>query len=46
MRNLESILESKDNILPTQVHMVKTLVFPVDMHTDVRVGLSFKKAEC
>ena len=45
MRNLESILKSKDSILPTKVHMVKALIFPVDMHTDVRIGPSFK-AEC
>ena len=46
MTNLDSILKSKDIILPTKVHMVKALVFPADMHTDVRVGPSFKKAKC
>ena len=46
MANLDSVLKSKDIILPTKVHMVKALVFPADMHTDVRVGPSFKKAKC
>ena len=34
MTNLDSILKSRDIILPTEVHLVKTMVFPV-----VRVGL-------
>ena len=29
MSNLDSILESRDTTLPTQVHIVKALVFPV-----------------
>ena len=29
MTNLESILKSKDITLPTKVHRVKTIVFPV-----------------
>ena len=29
MTNLDSILKSKDNTLPTKVHMVKAMVFPV-----------------
>ena len=29
MRNLESILKSRDIILPTKVHLVKAMVFPV-----------------
>ena len=29
MTNLDSILKSRDIILPTKVHLVKTLVFPV-----------------
>ena len=32
MTNLESILKSRDIILPTQVHLVKAMVFPVVMH--------------
>ena len=29
MTNLDSILKSRDIALPTKVHLVKTLVFPV-----------------
>ena len=29
MTNLDSILKSKDIILPTKVHLVKAIVFPV-----------------
>ena len=32
MANLDSILKSKDNILPTKVHLVKAMVFPVVMY--------------
>ena len=35
MTNLDSILKSRDITLPTKVHLVKAMVFPVD----VRVGL-------
>ena len=38
MTNLDSILKSRDIILPTKVHLVKAMVFPVVM-LDVRVGL-------
>ena len=38
MTNLDSILKSRDITLPTKVHLVKTVVFPVVMY-DVRVGL-------
>ena len=38
MTNLESILKSRDITLPTNVHLVKAVVFPV-VNTDVRVGL-------
>ena len=31
MTNLDSILKSKDIILPTKVHIVKAMVFPVVM---------------
>ena len=37
MTNLDSILKSRDIALPTKVHLVKAMVFPVVMH--VRVGL-------
>ena len=36
--NLDSILKSRDITLPTKVHLVKVMVFPVVM-LDVRVGL-------
>ena len=29
MTNLDSILKSRDNTLPTKVHLVKAMVFPV-----------------
>ena len=29
MTNLDSVLESRGNILPTKVHVVKTVVFPM-----------------
>ena len=32
MTNLESILKSKDITLPTKVHIVKAMVFPVVMY--------------
>ena len=32
MTNLGSILKSKDIILPTKVHLVKTMLFPVVMY--------------
>ena len=32
MINLESILKSRDIILPTKVHLVKAMVFPVVMY--------------
>ena len=32
MTNLESILKSRDIILPTKVHLVKAMVFPVVMY--------------
>ena len=37
LTNLESIFKSGDIALPTKVHLVKAMVFPVFM--DVRVGL-------
>ena len=37
MTNLDSILKSRDITLPTEVHLVKAMVFPVSC-MDVRVG--------
>ena len=37
MSNLDSILKSRDITLPTKVHLVKAMVFPV-VYMDVRVG--------
>ena len=37
MTNLDSILKSRDITLPTKVHLVKPMVFPVVVY--VRVGL-------
>ena len=36
MTNLDSILKSRDSTLPTKVHLVKAMVFPV-VTLDVRV---------
>ena len=38
MINLDSILKSIDITLPTKVHLVKAMVFPI-VCMDVRVGL-------
>ena len=35
---LDSILNTRDITLPTTVHLVKAMVFPVVMYGDVRVG--------
>ena len=32
MTNLDSILKSRDTSLPTKVHLVKAMVFPVVMY--------------
>ena len=37
MMNLNSILKSRDITLPTKVHIVKAMVFPVSC-VDVRAG--------
>ena len=42
MTNLDSILKIRDVTLPTKVHLVKAMVFPVVMYG---VSLSIKKAE-
>jgi len=38
MTNLDSILKSRNIILPTTVHLVKAVVFPI-VRMDMRVGL-------
>ena len=43
MTNLDSTLRNKDIILPTKVHLVKAMVFPVDMY--VCENWTIKKAE-
>ena len=44
MTNLDSILKSRDITLPTKVHLVKALVFPVVMYRcEIK---TVKKAEC
>ena len=44
MTNLDSIFKSRDITLPTKVHLVKTMVFPVVMYGCGR--WTVKKAEC
>ena len=44
MINLDSILKSRDIILPTKVHLVKAMVFPVAMY--VCESWTIRKAEC
>ena len=39
MTKLDSVLKSRDITLPTKVHLVKAMVFPVVMYRYVRVGL-------
>ena len=42
--NLDSILKSRDTTLPTKVHLVKAMVFPVVMYGCE--SWTIKKAEC
>ena len=42
--NLDSILKSRDVILPTKVHLLKAMVFPVVMYGCE--SWTIKKAEC
>ena len=42
--NLESILKSRDITLPTKLHLVKAMVFPVVMYGCE--SWTIKKAEC
>ena len=44
MTNLDSILENRDITLPTKVHLVKVMVFPVVMYRCE--SWTIKKAEC
>ena len=44
MTNLDSILKSRDIFLPTKVHLVKAVVFPVVMYGCEH--WTIKKAEC
>ena len=44
MNNLDSILKSRDITLPTNVHLVKDMVFPVVMYGCE--SWTIKKAEC
>ena len=43
MTDLDSILKSRDVILPTKVHLVKVIVFPVVMYG--RESWTIQKAE-
>ena len=44
MTNLDSILKSRDITLPTKVHIVKAMVFPVVMYG--YESWTIKKSEC
>ena len=44
MTNLDSVLKSRDTTLPTKVHIIKAMVFPVVMYQCER--WTMKKAEC
>ena len=44
MTNLDSILKSRDFTLPTKVHLVKAMIFPVVMYGCE--SWTIKKAEC
>ena len=44
LTNLDSILKSRDITLPTKVHLVKAMVFPVVMYGCE--SWAIKKAEC
>ena len=44
MTNLDSILQSRDISLPTKVHLVKAMVFPVVVYGCE--SWTVKKAEC
>ena len=44
MTNLDSVLKSRDITLPTKVHLVKAVVFPLVMYGCE--SWTVKKAEC
>ena len=44
MTNIDGILKSRDNILPTKIRLVKAMVFPVVMYECE--SWTIKKAEC
>ena len=44
MTNLDSILKSRDVTLPTEIHLVKAMVFPVVMYGCD--SWTIKKTEC
>ena len=44
MTNLDSIFKSRDITLPTKVHLVKAMVFPVVIYG--YESLTVKKTEC
>jgi len=44
MTNLDNVLKSRDNTLPTKVHIVQAMVFPVVMYGCE--SWTIKKAEC
>ena len=44
MTNLDSILKSRDITLPTKIHLVKAIVFPVVMYG--YESWTIEKAEC
>ena len=44
MTNLDSILKSRDITLPTKIHLLKAMVFPVVMHGCE--SQTIRKAEC
>ena len=44
MTNLDSILKSRDITLPTKVHLVKAMVFPVVMYGSE--SWTIKKSDC
>ena len=45
MTNLDSILKNRDITLPTKVHLVKAMVFPVVMYGCGCESWTIKKAE-
>ena len=44
MTNLDSMLKSRDTTLPTKIHLLKAMVFPVAMYESEI--WTIKKAEC